>query len=198
MHWSRDPYSKNAILSSQNIRKLFPHSKIIFGGHHFTALPEEAFPHADAVVRGEGERAMLEICHNGISDRIITSAPIENLDDIPIPDDDLLDCIYKDRKGRLHVVGARGCPFNCVFCAEHSKHIRYHSVDYFVEYVQILSKRYNNNIMIADDIFTIKKDRSQKICEKIIDSTVICSYIAGSLLSNIVLQFKILNFDIII
>ena len=162
------PYSKNAVFCSKKVRKLFPHSKIVFGGHHFTAVPEDAFPYADAVVRGDGELAMLDICYNGISERIVNGTPIENLDDIPLPDEDLLYCIYKGRKTRLHIVGARGCPFNCVFCAEHSKVVRYHSVDYFVENLQILAQRYHNNIFISDDIFTLNKVRATEICEKIL------------------------------
>ena len=162
------PYFRNAISCSKRAKKLFPRAKIVFGGHHFTARPEDAFPYADAVVKGEGEQAMLDICRGGICERIVSGKPIEELDDIPLPDEDLLDCIYKGRGTRLHIVGARGCPYHCVFCAEHSKVIRYHSVDYFVENLKILARRYHNDIFISDDIFTLNKARAAQICEKII------------------------------
>jgi radical SAM superfamily enzyme YgiQ (UPF0313 family) len=162
------PYFKNAISFGKRARELFPHARIVFGGKHFTALPEDAFPYADAVVLGDGELAMLDICHNGITDQIIKGIPIDNLDDIPIPDEDLLDCIYKGRGTRLHIVGARGCPFDCTFCTEHSRKVRYHSVEYFVEYLHILPQRYHDEVFISDDIFTINKNRAARICEEII------------------------------
>jgi len=162
------PYAKNALKTSKKVRKYFPQAKVVMGGHHFSALPDEAFPYADAVIRGEGEMAMLDICREGIKEKIVTGKLIQDLDDIPMFDEDLLDIIYKGRETRLHIVGARGCPFNCVFCSEHTKQIRYHSVDYFVDYLEILAKRYHNNIFISDDVFTVNVERSTRICEEIL------------------------------
>lgn len=45
------------------IRTQFPHIKIVVGGYAPTLEPELFVPHVDAVIRGEGEDAMLELCH---------------------------------------------------------------------------------------------------------------------------------------
>ena len=163
------PYYKNALLAISNTRKIFPKAKIILGGDHVTALPQEGLSYADFVVKGEGELAMLSLCKGHNPDTKIIEGPmLDNIDDIPIPDIDLMDCVYKGRKKRLHFIGSRGCPFDCVFCGEHTRKIRYNSVSYFIENLKIISKRYGNNIFITDDVFTIDKNRVFEICEKII------------------------------
>lgn len=162
------PYVKNAIECCKEMRAKFPKAKIILGGPHFSALPDEGTPYADVVVIGPGEKAFLEICKNGVTTPIVYGEYIDNLDDIPMPEIDLLDLLYKGRVSRLHVVGQRGCPFNCTFCAEHSHKIRSHSTKYFVDYLQIVSEIYHNDIFISDDIFCIDKERTTEICELII------------------------------
>lgn len=162
------PYARKAIATAKDIRRLFPDARIVFGGHHFSAMPEDAFPHADAVVRGEGELAMLDICQQGIRHRVIKGTPLASIDDIPPFDDELMDALFAGRPGRLNIVGARGCPFSCVFCAEHTKKIRYQSVDRFVDTVERMARRYHNEIFISDDIFTLNKARSTEICEQFI------------------------------
>lgn len=84
-------------------------------------------------------------------------------------DTEFFDLLYKGRRVRLHVVGSRGCSFNCTFCAEHSHKIRSHSAKYFVDYLQIVSERYHNNIFISDDIFCVDKERTAEICELIME-----------------------------
>ena len=162
------PYFKRAVDCSRKVRSLFPKSRIIFGGPHVSAMPDDAFPYADCVIRGEGELAMLDVCRNGIRGQIMIGVSLKELDNIPLPSADLMDFLYANRSARLHVLGARGCPFNCVFCAEHTRTIRYHSVDYFVENLRVVAQRYHNDILVADDIFTINKERTSRICEEIL------------------------------
>lgn len=162
------PYAKNAVKLCERIRKIYPDAKIVLGGHHFTALPEEGLPHADAVVKGEGEIAMLDICLNGIKDEIVMGKPLAELDLVPVFTEDILDTIYKGRSARLHVIGSRGCPYSCVFCAEHSEKVRYNSADHFLESLRKISKRYHSDIFISDDLFTVNKERAIEICERII------------------------------
>jgi len=163
------PYYKNALSVIPCIRKAFPKAKIVLGGDHVTALPQEGLLHADFVVRGEGELAMLNLCKGlNMGTRIIEGPILDNIDDIPIPGIDLMDCVYKGRKERLHFIGSRGCPFDCVFCGEHTRKIRYNSVSYFMENLKIMSRRYGSNIFITDDVFTLDKNRVFEICEKII------------------------------
>jgi radical SAM superfamily enzyme YgiQ (UPF0313 family) len=129
------------------IKGKLPESKIIIGGPHATALPEEAFERslADFVVIGEGEETFKElVCYferenesveelkqiNGIcfkheNETIITKPRkfIADLDTIPFPARHLIDMHrYKGppmsrRQKSTILLGSRGCPFSCTFCS---------------------------------------------------------------------------------
>ncbi|NIV18200.1 MAG: radical SAM protein [Woeseiaceae bacterium] len=91
---------------------------VLMGGLHVTALPEEALEHADAIVIGEGEPSwpkMLEDLSNNRLERIYDSRgrPFD-MAQSPMPRFELLS---HDRYTRMTVQTARGCPFNCEFCA---------------------------------------------------------------------------------
>ncbi len=92
--------------------------KVILGGLHVSALPEEALRHADSIVIGEGEPAwphvLADLRRDGLQ-RIYDSRPVNfNLADAPMPRFELLD---PERYNRLTVQTQRGCPFRCEFCA---------------------------------------------------------------------------------
>ncbi|WP_299394519.1 radical SAM protein [Pelagibius sp.] len=92
--------------------------RVILGGLHVTACPEEAAQHADAVVLGEAE---------GLWPQVVTDLERKQLKQVydargesfdlaaaPMPRFDLLD---PARYNRLTVQTQRGCPFSCEFCA---------------------------------------------------------------------------------
>ena len=91
---------------------------VLLGGLHVTALPDEALAHADAVVIGEGEPAWPQLVDDLLNGRLqhvydVTDRPF-NLADSPLPRFELLD---HGRYNRMTVQTARGCPYNCEFCA---------------------------------------------------------------------------------
>jgi radical SAM superfamily enzyme YgiQ (UPF0313 family) len=93
-------------------------TRVVLGGLHVTARPEEALRHADAIVIGEGETSwpmLLEDLQRATLRRVYdsrgTSFPLE---EAPMPRFELLDV---DRYNRLTVQTQRGCPFRCEFCA---------------------------------------------------------------------------------
>jgi radical SAM superfamily enzyme YgiQ (UPF0313 family) len=91
---------------------------VLMGGLHVTALPREALLHADAIVIGEGEPAwpaLIDDLLNGRLRRVYdaTETPYD-LADSPLPRFDLLD---HSRYNRMTVQTARGCPYDCEFCA---------------------------------------------------------------------------------
>jgi radical SAM superfamily enzyme YgiQ (UPF0313 family) len=152
------------------LRDVYPHAKICVGGRHFTYSPKEG-KDADFVVVGEGEEVLKDICEKKIEPGIVQGKEFEQLDDIYI-DDESLEAIYG--KGRVHatVLGSRGCVFDCVFCGDHSRKVRYHSPEYFVELLERISRKYTKNIMIADDIFTVNKKRAFEVCELLIKKSL--------------------------
>lgn len=101
---------------SQQLRDLG--LKVIIGGLHVSALPEEAALYADVVIQGEGERVwpqVLEDLDQGHSKPFYSSfGAIGKEAAHKIPRYDLLDL---DRYNRLTLQTVRGCPLHCSFCA---------------------------------------------------------------------------------
>jgi radical SAM superfamily enzyme YgiQ (UPF0313 family) len=95
-------------------------TRVILGGLHVSALPDEARLHADAVVIGEGEPVWPAIL-SGLLTPGSGLKPTYDARDLnytfansPMPRFDLLDI---ERYNRLTVQTQRGCPFRCEFCA---------------------------------------------------------------------------------
>jgi len=93
-------------------------TKVILGGLHVTALPQEAAAHADAVVIGEGEPLwprVIDDLRNGTLDHAYDARGMTfDLARAPMPRYELLDV---EKYNRLTVQTQRGCPFDCEFCA---------------------------------------------------------------------------------
>jgi radical SAM superfamily enzyme YgiQ (UPF0313 family) len=93
-------------------------TKVILGGLHVTARPDEALRHADAVVIGEGEpvwpRIVHDLGHGQLRPRYDARGAAFDLRQAPLPRFDLLDV---SRYNRITVQTQRGCPYNCDFCA---------------------------------------------------------------------------------
>lgn len=113
----------------------------VFGGPHPTYFPEFiGEPGVDAVCRGEGEAAMLDLVEaleagrplSGIENWWLKDAdgeieqnpvrpPQADLDLLPFPDRDLL--FEKDGftrgSGIKHFITSRGCPYDCSYCFNH-------------------------------------------------------------------------------
>ncbi len=93
-------------------------TKVILGGLHVSALPQEAAAHADAIVIGEGEPLWPRVISDLKEDKLesVYDARGMNFDlsRAPMPRYELLDV---DKYNRLTVQTQRGCPFDCEFCA---------------------------------------------------------------------------------
>lgn len=89
----------------------------VLGGLFATAAPEDAMPHFDAVVVGEGEPIWAQVLSDAEGGRLQPryDAPKDfDLADGPLPRYDLLDPADYNR---LTVQTTRGCPWRCSFCA---------------------------------------------------------------------------------
>jgi radical SAM superfamily enzyme YgiQ (UPF0313 family) len=101
-------------------------SKVILGGIHVTALPEEGLAHADAVLSGEAEWIWQEVIADAKAGRLGRSKSLSRravykhekwpeLVNLPLPKRDLLHSV---RYVPFDVVQTtRGCPFPCEFCS---------------------------------------------------------------------------------
>lgn len=95
--------------------------KVVMGGIHASALPEEALQHSDAVVVGEAEGVwtqLLQDFKNGKMNEIYRSSHFPSLEGLPAPRYDLLqEERYRLLKINYPFLAGRGCPFNCDFCS---------------------------------------------------------------------------------
>lgn len=91
--------------------------KVVFGGLHASALPEEALEHADAVMIGEAEgiwKQLLNDLQSGaLKSRYQRNEPLDLAELKPYP----TDLIPLDRyDGVWSVMVSRGCAYHCSFC----------------------------------------------------------------------------------
>src|SRR5208283_2874626 len=179
---------KNAIEISQEIKKRYPDSVILFGGIHPTAMPDEvlAYGHIDFVLRGEGEKALLEFYRSikegssfthidSISyrkDGSIVHNPrasiLDDLDHYPSFPYHLFD---PKRYDLGFVLSSRGCPYSCIFCSNRvttGKKYRFRSAEVIVDELDMLNRKYNKNyVLFLDDNLLVSKDRIYKLMEEI-------------------------------
>lgn len=147
--------------------------KVVLGGIHATALPEEAKQYGDAVVIGEAESAwpqVLKDFRSGVMQPYYQGERI-TLDDLPVP-------LYGTLQGKeqFRIVNtSRGCPYNCTFCSVKpfmGGDIRFRPIDHVVRDVAAIpEKMYINgdeNIwwqgfeQRAIDMFTALKGSGKK------------------------------------
>lgn len=126
-----------ALLIAAECKKLAPRLPIIFGGPEVNFEEVElleVFKQVDIVVRGEGEKTLLELLkaleeEKSLSDilgityrennKIVRNPDrpfIKNLDDLPLLDYSLLPGL-ENYRGKAKVEAGRGCPFQCTFCS---------------------------------------------------------------------------------
>lgn len=161
---------------------------VVMGGPHVTFLPEEALERgADFVVRGEGERTVVELVRaleagpradallgaiGGLSfksggacvhnpDRERTA----DLSSLPWPDLSLIQGF--DKRTIVPVLTSRGCPFKCTFCTVTSmfgRRYRFRSVDDVMDELESLYEKYPKAIyFFYDDNFTANPAHTREL-----------------------------------
>ena len=92
--------------------------KVVMGGIHVSALPEEALQHADSVVVGEAEgvwEKLLSDCEKGELKQVYRSDELIEMTGMAVSRRDLLDRNMYSSFNSLQAT--RGCPFKCEYCA---------------------------------------------------------------------------------
>jgi len=147
------------------------HAMVVMGGIHATYLPEEAAEHADHVITGEGEKVILDVVEGRRMEKIIHGIPIENLDEVPLPDYDIL----KTPCESANVLTTRGCPYRCTFCTTSRMFSPYRqrSVDNVMDEIRMYKKRGFRYMNFEDDNFTADKERAKEICRRMISENLV-------------------------
>jgi anaerobic magnesium-protoporphyrin IX monomethyl ester cyclase len=178
---------------ARRIRPHLPGVRIVAGGPHACAAPEETLRDggADLVVTGEGEpvvpalfdclekqgdlREVAGIAFLDEAGACVRTPPAPQVADLdqlpPVPWDLMRPGAYRGRlRGRrfANVMTARGCPYHCVYCSRGPASGRYRarSVAAVIEEVRTLRREHGiRAIDFADDIFTLDRARTLDLCE---------------------------------
>ncbi|MGC8492312.1 MAG: cobalamin-dependent protein [Syntrophobacteraceae bacterium] len=190
------------IETARIVKEVSPKAGVVFGGVGATFLWEHLlrnFRQIDYVVLGEGEYSFLELIRllekdpgadasaiRGIAFRregkIVQTAPVkpvEDLDKLPNP------ARYFTYR---HLSLTRGCPGNCTYCGSPrfwGHKVRFHSVSYFVDQLELLYRKGISFFYISDDIFTMKKDVAIAVCKEILNRGLSISWYAISHVGNV-------------
>ncbi len=194
-------YVNQAVEIAEVVKGVAKHIVVIVGGAHISALPIDSLKSYrcfDIAVVGEGEQTLLELCrkilnndHNfsdvdGIHYRnngdITFTKPralIPNLDSLPYPAYDLLpldryrpSIQWVKKRPFLMLYTARGCPFNCTFCASNvnfGRSVRLRSPESVVNEIEYYKARYGiKQIIFYSDTLVINKKHINALCELMI------------------------------
>lgn len=91
--------------------------KVVLGGIHVSALPDEAKNHADSVVIGEAEDIWKDVLDNARENTLkpFYRGAFPELKDLPRPVTNL----WKTKYVYGYFQTSRGCPHRCTFCSVH-------------------------------------------------------------------------------
>jgi radical SAM superfamily enzyme YgiQ (UPF0313 family) len=164
---------------------------VIIGGPHVSFLPDEALEHADFVIRGEAEEALIKFIETWENGKYFPDVPnlsykidgkaihnplkplLRSLDANPFPDFRLSKHVGRKIAGRITipVQTSRGCPFHCSFCSVtgmFGKNYRFRSAENVIEELH----RYDhtkNSIFFYDDNFTANRKRAKELLKRMIE-----------------------------
>ncbi|MCX5782201.1 MAG: radical SAM protein [Elusimicrobia bacterium] len=176
----------------------------VIGGVHASIMSEEALRHADYVVVGEGERALLDIVFSKSKTRIVKGPLIENIDDIPPPSRSLLKMkFYSAKSGNTptahlyflppgkklaSMITSRGCPYSCIFCHNSWRglKVRYNTPKRVVNEILELVKGYQiNSIFFMDDDLFFNSNRIKQICSLILENKIDIIWAANARVTSV-------------
>ena len=187
----------HSILCAATVARLIRHTnpavRIVLGGSHATAFPEQALaiPEFDFAIRGDGElsmSALLDCLADGRDPTDVKGVlwrldgetvdngpgePVEDPDSLPLPDRSQLpnDRYYTPSNAyrmTTTIMSSRGCPNQCVFCNVPHR-FRARSAAHVVDEMEECQKRYGiQEVHFIDDIFNITAKRVIEISEEIL------------------------------
>jgi GT2 family glycosyltransferase/glycosyltransferase involved in cell wall biosynthesis/radical SAM superfamily enzyme YgiQ (UPF0313 family)/MoaA/NifB/PqqE/SkfB family radical SAM enzyme/cytochrome c-type biogenesis protein CcmH/NrfG len=159
---------------------------VVIGGHHPSLYGERLIDNRniDYVVRGEGERTMVELAGRCFLSRpdlskvrgliykengqVRVNPPrelIPNIDSLPIPDRALM--INDHYFSGNNIMTSRGCPFHCSYCGARviwERKIRCRSVEKVMEEVHgLIRKTGQCSLSFWDDSFTLDREYMKKL-----------------------------------
>ena len=147
--------------------------KVVMGGIHPTALPDEDLEHADAVVVGEAEGVwprLVSDAASGQMQRIYRADKMTDLKGLPKPRRDLLPGIkYQGYTPiPIGVETSRGCPYDCEFCSigqTLGHHYRVRPVQEVIAEIESIDSRH---LFFVDDALGLNRNVAKKLFTEMI------------------------------
>ena len=144
--------------------------KVIFGGFHAAACPEEVLEHCDSIVIGEAEyiwESVLEDFKKGELKRAYKAQKFHDLQNLPVPRFDLL------RQNAYWlpfrpVQTSRGCPYSCEFCSVTQFYEGAYRVRPVEEVVRDVKAAGSKKIFFVDDNIIINREYARKLFSSLI------------------------------
>jgi radical SAM superfamily enzyme YgiQ (UPF0313 family) len=199
-------WKRRVELLREEIMSVPPDIFTILGGRHATEDPEgwlASCPNVDAVVRGDGEEVMEDLCKG---------VPLENIAGLSFRNGGgiihnsirrlgaIKDQLYSNRSLRRYIYevevqnistgvemdifsASRGCPFKCTFCSFNfnpwgeKRNWSGRSPESIVEELAQIKAPL---VGFADEIFTYDMDRVERICDLILDRGIRKKYIINA------------------
>lgn len=172
------------------IKKVFPHVKIVVGGHHVSSVRQTALNDNEAIDYGivlEGEEAIVELCQDKIpvsnikgllyreNENVIYNGDrlfCRNLDLMPFPKYSKFP-LQRYPSEIIPITSSRGCPYSCIYCPVKltiGKEIRCRSADNIIGEFEYWYNRGFKVFFFTDDNFTFFRKRTLEICDRIRNS----------------------------
>ncbi|MFO7990116.1 MAG: radical SAM protein [Desulfotignum sp.] len=187
-----NPTRFSAMSLARAARQMRPNTIIVFGGPAPTFMADYFFstcPALDFIVTGEGEQTCLALVQT-LAERAGKANQKNNPDVSQIPGlvfrdgntikhtgpapliQDLDQLGHPSRYFAFqHLAMSRGCPGACTFCGSPlfwgTRHVRFHSPEWFFEEIQTLAGKGISHFYISDDTFTMDRDRVMALCRKL-------------------------------
>lgn len=147
--------------------------KVVMGGIHATALPDEAIEHCDAVVIGEAEYVWANLLKDFNAYRLKSfykAEKLHDLKDLPIARFELLKW-RKYSSPFIPIQASRGCPHDCDFCAVskfYGRSYRFRPIEDVLKEVKEVKKSGYNRFLFVDDNITANREYSKALFKALI------------------------------
>jgi radical SAM superfamily enzyme YgiQ (UPF0313 family) len=186
------PYFREALETVARVKKR-TNAIVVLGGSHASAVPESLLqsPHVDYVIRGEGEKALVEFLghllnHKSVEDvpnlaykhdgEIVSNHMADNfpIDELPLPDlSDFASSTYTlAGKPMTFMITSRSCPHKCSFCSVHTTfgtNYRRRSLENVLEEIALRYQQGYRVIDFEDDNLTYYKNTFKELCRRLIE-----------------------------
>ena len=185
----------------KKIKAQRPDMPIIIGGTHASVMPDDTLQYCDLVVRQEGDITLPEVLNRWKNDESVKdvlgvsyhdNGAFKHTPNRPfveefetIPDMELIQGymnwgklkLLRNMKMRWQVLQtSRGCPYDCSFCIaprELGRGYRLRSIDTVIADIKYQQKLVGTKyFFLVDNHFTVKRDRTKELLNRIIDEGI--------------------------